>query len=391
MKMNRKLLGLLGMGHAVVDINQGALPIILAFLQPVFALSQMQIGLAILAFNLSSSVIQPIFGIFSDRYRAVWLIPLGCLLGGLGMTCTGFSGGYAVLLLAVFLSGLGVAAYHPEGSKYAYYSSGERRASGMSLFSVGGNVGFAVGPMLAVLFYGMADFGGSAGFLVIGAVMTGFLLLNLSALKKTEQDNPAPSSAAETGSRSGDAKKATVPVIFLLLVIMLRSFTHFGIITFLPEYYVHYLHYSKTYAAVMLSVFLLAGAFGTLIGGPAADRYGRKTTIVCSMALLIPLLYLFAHTGNAWAPVMVVLTGFTIISTFAVTVVFGQELMPNNVGLASGLTLGLSVGMGGVGTTLLGLVADRWGLPMVFNVIIFFPMIALLLALFLPGRKKTEH
>ncbi len=134
MKMNKKILALLGTGHAITDISQGALSMMLAFLQPAFVLSQVQIGMVMLAFNLSSSVIQPVFGIFSDRFRAAWLIPLGCLVSGSGLALTGFSTNYQVLLFIALVSGLGVAAYHPEGSKYARLASGPRKATGMSIF-----------------------------------------------------------------------------------------------------------------------------------------------------------------------------------------------------------------------------------------------------------------
>lgn len=168
---NNKMLGLLGAGHGVTDIDQGTLAIILTVVQPLFVLSQLQVGLVVLAFNVSSSVIQPLFGIFSDRFRAAWLIPSGCLLAGLGMALTGFSRDYRSLLLAVLVSGLGVAAYHPEGSKFARLFSGLRKATGMSIFSVGGNLGFAVGPLLASLFYALLGLPGTLGFLAINGAM----------------------------------------------------------------------------------------------------------------------------------------------------------------------------------------------------------------------------
>ncbi|HHW41776.1 MAG TPA: MFS transporter [Syntrophomonadaceae bacterium] len=392
MKMNKKLLGLLGTGHAVTDINQGALTVILTFFPH---LSQLQVGAAMLAFNLSSSVIQPLFGIFSDRFRAAWLIPLGCLFAGLGMAFTGFTGGYLPLLLAVLISGLGVAAYHPEGSKFARFASGERKASGMSLFSVGGNFGFAAGPVLAGLFYKLAGLQGTAGFLVLSGIMALLLWINLPAIVRTQTADRMPVAAAvgHTFSKKtpGDIGKALIPVFLLVLVVIMRSWTHLGIVTFLPQYYVRYLHHTHTYAAAVVSLFLLAGAFGTLVGGPLADRWGLKTMIMLSMALLVPLLYLLDHLRGVWLILIVALTGFTIISTFAVTVVFGQELLPHNVGLASGLTLGFGIGMGGVGTTLLGWVADRWGLPAAFHVMIIFPVIGLLLTMLLPGREELAR
>lgn len=393
--MNKKVLALLGTGHAVTDLNQGALPMMLAFLQPVLALGQLQVGAVMLAFNLSSSVIQPVFGIFSDRFRAAWLIPLGCLLAGTGMALTGYAPNYPFLLLAALISGLGVAAYHPEGSKYARFASGPRKASGMSIFSVGGNFGFAAGPVLASSFFALAGLAGSAGFFVLNGVMAVLLWISLSFVTAPANvaAGPLPSAGARpkaAGSRLSTGK-VVAPIVLLVLVIIMRSWIHLGLITFLPQYYVLYLHHDKTYAAALTSLFLFAGALGTLVGGPAADRWGLKTIIVSSLTAMVPLLYFLEHAGGLWVPVIIALAGFALISTFSVTVVFGQELLPHNVGLASGLTLGFGIGTGGIGATFLGWIADHWGLPAIFNVMIIFPVIGLLLALFLPGREELSR
>ncbi|MFA7468219.1 MAG: MFS transporter [Desulfotomaculaceae bacterium] len=397
MKMNKKALALLGTGHSITDINQGALPIMLVFLQPVFALTQLQVGMVMLAFNLSSSVIQPIFGILSDRFRAAWLVPAGCLISGLGMAFTGFSPNFPTLLLAALISGLGVAAFHPEGSKFARLASGDRKASGMSMFSVGGNLGFAAGPILASLFFGLAGLGGSAGFFVINGTMAAILWVYLASFTGSTTTATAP-----THTQTNKKKRSTnipevsawflfAPVALLVTVVIMRSFTHFGMVTFLPQYYVHHLQQSEAQAATLTSIFLFAGVFGTLVGGPAADRWGLKTVIVTSMSLLVPILYLFTKTEGILLVALVALAGFAAISTFAVTVVFAQELLPGNVGLASGLVLGFAIGMGGVGATALGWVADNWGLPTVFHVMMLFPVIGLLLALLLPNREQLAR
>ncbi len=391
--MDKKVLALLGFGHAVTDIIQGALSMTLAFLQPVLFLSQFQVGLVMLAFNVSSSVIQPVFGVFSDRFRVAWLIPAGCLLAGLGMAFTGFATHYPFLLTLSLISGLGVAAYHPEGSKYASFASGSRKASGMSLFSVGGNFGFAAGPILATLFFGWAGRGGTVGFLFLNGMMSLFLWFYLSTITRSGAVRPT-SPAKETKEKDcvGQGRlsrwEIIFPVVVLLLIIIMRTGTHYGIVTFLPQYYMHYLHHGKTYAATATSLFLFAGAFGTLVGGPVADRWGLKTVIVASMASMVPLLYLFPRSTGNLSLFVIALAGFAIISTFAITVVLGQELLPNNLGLASGLTLGFGVGTGGIGATFLGWIADRWGLPSIFNVMIFFTLTGLILALFLPNREK---
>lgn len=396
MKMNKKILALLGTGHAITDISQSALSMMLAFLQPAFVLSQVQIGMVMLAFNLSSSVIQPLFGIFSDRFRAAWLIPLGCLVSGSGLALTGFSTNYPVLLFIALVSGLGVAAYHPEGSKYARLASGQRKATGMSIFSMGGNLGFAAGPVLATYFFGLAGLHGSAGFFVLNSLMALLLWLFLprvTAIHGTSGDTTGITKTNPHTARSASKVKSwfVLPVVLLVLVVIMRSFVHVGLVTFLPQYYVHYLLHSEEYAAAITSLFLFAGVFGTMIGGPAADRWGLKNIIVISMASLIPLLYLFVHLQGFWTTILVALMGFVIISTFSITVVLGQEMMPNNVGLASGLLLGFGIGMGGVGATMLGWVADRWELPAVFETLIIFPAIGLLLALLLPNREEITQ
>lgn len=393
--MNRKMLALLGAGHAITDISQGALPIVLTLVQPLFGLSQLQVGLAVLAFNLSSSVIQPAFGVLSDRVRAAWLVPLGCLLAGLGMALTGMSYNYKFLLMAALLSGLGVAAYHPEGSKFARLFSGWRKATGMSLFSVGGNVGFALGPLLASLFYELVGLRGTLGFLAINGIMALLLWTNmpkLAAAQPAASELPAaPREHRLAATASKTAPKVIVAVTLLVMVVIMRSWINLGVVTFLPQYYVNYLHQSQVLAAIMTSLFLFAGAFGTLVGGPLADRWGLKTVIIGSMAALLPLLYLLTMLSGIWSVIVVAAAGFAVISTFAVTVVFGQELLPHNIGLASGLTLGFGIGMGGVGTTMLGWVADHMGLPAVFHAMLLFPLIGLLLALFLPGRQELKQ
>jgi FSR family fosmidomycin resistance protein-like MFS transporter len=389
--MNKRMLALLGTGHAITDINQGALPIVLTFMQPLFGLSLLQVGLAVLAFNVSSSVIQPVFGVLSDRWQAAWLVPLGCLTAGLGMALTGFSHDYRYLLLAALLSGLGVAAYHPEGSKFARVFSGQNKGSGMSLFSVGGNIGYAIGPLLAGLFYGLAGPRGMLGFLAINGIMSLILWFSLPRLTAGQPDaGQSPRMAVSKTAPGQIAPRAITAIVLLVMVVIVRSFINQGVVTFLPQYYVRYLHQSPELAAAMISLFLFAGAIGTLVGGPLADRWSLKTVIIGSMAGLVPLLYLFNLFSGIWGVIVIALAGFVMVSTYAVTVVFGQELLPNNVGLASGLTLGFGIGMGGVGATILGWVADHLGLPAVFHVMVLLPLTGLLLAMFLPGRQELK-
>ncbi len=397
--MNKKMLGLLGAGHAITDIHQGALPIVLTFMQPLFGLSQLQVGLAVLALNISSSVIQPAFGVLSDRFRAAWLVPLGCLTAGLGMALTGFSRSYQFLLLAVFLSGLGIAAYHPEGSKFARVFSGERKASGMSLFSVGGNIGFAVGPLLASLFYELAGPKGTLWFLAINGAMSLPLWAALPRLTAEPVIGGAAPVRQEHGTTSmggvktGPGKIAPRAIAALVLLVLVVA----ALVMYqpghgcLPAPVLRSLPAPKPGAGGNHHIGVpVGGGSRHPGGGPLADRLGLKTIIIGSMAGLAPLLYLFTLSSGIWSVIVVALAGFVVVCTFAITVVFGQELLPNNVGLASGLTLGFGLGLGGVGVTLLGGVADHFGLPAVFHVMVLFPLAGLLFALFLPGRVEIK-
>ncbi len=391
-KTNRKALALLGTGHVVTDSSQGAVTIILALLQPIFALSQTQVGLSMLALNLSSSVLQPLFGILSDCVRTVWLIPLGCLLAGVGMGLTGFAPSYKIFLIAVLVSGIGIAAYHPEATKYSRFVSGDRKATGMSLFIVGGSLGCGIGPILVTYFYGLVGLKGTASLLILSSVTAIILLANLKNITATLRVNEVQDTVGKRSVETANQPniKVILSVVLLILIVIMRSWTHMGLMTFIPQYYVHHLHYSKVFAATLISVFVFSGAAGTLLGGPAGDRWGYKNVVLWSMAAQMLLLYLFVHLRGIWSVVVVALAGFVIISTVAVTVVMCQELLPNNVGLASGLIQGFGMSMGGVGATLLGWIADCWGMPMMFRLMIIFPVIGFILTLLLPNRKELS-
>ena len=360
------------------DIAQGSVPALLAFLVSRDHLSYAAASALILAATVSSSVIQPLFGHVSDRRSLPWLMPLGPALGGLGVALAGLAPSYALTFAAVVVSGLGVAAFHPEGSRFANYVSGARRASGMSLFSVGGNLGFALGPVLVtplVLAFGLH---GTVFLLIPTWMMAGVLVHELPRLK-TFRTDPASVRVTKT-----DQPEAWGPFALLASVIALRSFVYFGLVTFIPLYYVHVLGASKAFGNATLAAMLLGGAAGTLIGGPLADRFGRRAVLVGSMLVLPPLLAAFQLSGPVLGVAFAALAGAATIATFAVTIVMGQEYLPGRLGVAAGVTIGLSIGLGGVGAPLLGLLADAHGLRSVFETIAVLPLLALALTLMLP-------
>jgi FSR family fosmidomycin resistance protein-like MFS transporter len=384
--VDRRAMATLSLGHLCTDISQGSIPALLPFLISRDHLSYAAASALVLAATVSSSVIQPAFGHISDRYSLPWLMPLGPALGGLGVALVGFAPGYGLTFAAVLLSGVGVAAFHPEGSRFANYVSGPKRASGMSLFSVGGNVGFAVGPVLVtplVLAFGLH---GTAFVLIPTVGMGAALAAELPRLRSFRSD------VVKGRVQRAEHAEAWGPFAVLGAVIALRSFVYFGFVTFIPLYYVHVLHASKALGNTALAVMLFGGAVGTLIGGPLADRFGRRTVLAGSMISLPPLIAAFLLAGPASGIAVAGLAGAATVATFAVTIVMGQEYLPGRLGVAAGVTIGLSIGLGGVGAPLLGLLADAHGLKAVFEAMAVFPLLALVLTVVLPrGRSRDQR
>ncbi len=376
---------MLSAGHLFTDIGQGSIPALLPFLIVRDHLSYAGASALILAATIASSVIQPVFGHLSDRRSLPWLMPVGPVLGGLGVGLAAIAPSYGLSFAAVVVSGIGVAAFHPEGSRFANYVSGARRSSGMSLFSVGGNIGFALGPALVTPL--VLAFGLSGALLVIlpTSLMGLVLARELPRLKTFRVDLTRRHS---TGSADQDAWR---PFTLLAIVIALRSFVYFGFITFIPLYFIHDLHTGRGVAGAALTVMLVGGAIGTLVGGQLADRFGRRSVLIGSMAVLPFLTVGFLLSPPAVAMLFAAVAGAATIATFAVTIVMGQEFLPGRIGVASGVTIGLSVGMGGVAAPLLGILADADGLRSVFELIIVFPLAALALSLLLPVRRDPGH
>ncbi len=372
-------MAVLSAGHLFTDVAQGSVPALLPFLMSRDHLSNAAAGALVVAATISSSVIQPLFGAMSDRLSLPWLMPLGPGLGGLGIALAGVAPSYGLIFAAILLSGIGVGAFHPEGSRFANYVSGARRASGMSLFSVGGNVGFALGPAIitpSVLVFGLH---GTLIVLIPTWLMTGVLVYELPRLKQFRSDV-----VAGRVQRS-DEPEAWGPFTILAGVIVVRSFIYFGLVTFLSLYYHHVLHASKGFGNVALIAMLFGGAAGTLIGGPLADRFGRRAVLVGSMVSIPPLVVGLLVSGPVLGIVFAVLVGAATIATFAVTIVMGQEFLPGRLGVSAGVTIGLSIGLGGVGAPLLGLLADSAGYRSMFVVVACLPVLALALTTLLPS------
>ena len=386
--LDRRGMSVLSLGHMMADMTQGAVPALLPFLIHDRHYSYAAASALVLAATVSSSIVQPLFGYFADRRSLSWLMPVGVLVGTIGVGLVGVLHTYALTFAAIVVSGLGVAAFHPEGSRFAAYVSGAKRASGMSLFSLGGNIGFALGPGLvtpAVLAFGLS---GSLVLIVPGAVVAAALATQLGHLHGFR-----PSLESRRG-QVASAPADWSSFVRLNMVVAARTFAYFGLLTFVPVYFVDELGKSEGAGNTALIVMLIGGAAGTALGGPIADRIGRSAVLKTSLGVLPPLILAFHLASPALATVIGFFVGMATIATFAVTVVMGHEYLPGRIGMASGITLGLSIGLGGLGAPILGLAADAWGLDVTLDIITVLPLIGLALAFTLPrgagARRRPE-
>ncbi len=384
-RFNVRVLLILSLGHLITDIYQSSLPAVLPFLKDKLNLSYTAAGIIVMASSVSSSVIQPVFGFLSDRKEKPLLLPLGCFFAGAGFSLIALSSSYAVILALVILSGLGVASYHPEGYRTAYFFTGERKATGMSIFSVGGNLGFALGPVVSLSIIT------HAGFSYLPVIIT-FSLLFVAVLMVFWKKLALPRAGKGTGK--GEKEKApkgtALSLALIIAIVVMRSWTQFGLMAYIPFYFIDYLKGNPLHAGRLISVFLLGGAIGTLGGSPLADRWGHKFYLTLSMffaALIFPLI--FVMKGLLLDLALGVL-GVVLISTFTVTIVMAQNLLPKNLGVASGLMVGFAIGTGGVGVTVLGIIADHFGVPVALKAIILLPLAGLVMSLLLRYPVKRE-
>ena len=388
MKMNKKALAILSVGHFVTDINQGSLPALLPFFKEALNLSYTLSGVILLSSNLTSSIIQPAFGYLSDRKPMGWFLPLTPFIACLGMALAGFAPNYSLLLLCVMITGVGVASFHPEGFKTAYFFTGDKKATGMSLFAVGGNMGIAAGPITALALVSYFGLKGTLGLIIPGILIAVILFLNLSWLF-----SPVKSAHKEAKKQMETPLTRKQKTTFLLLISIatVRACTQLGLATYIPFYYINYLKGSPLYAGKLVSTFLIAGALGTLIGGPLADRWGHKKFLLITLSLLFPLLLLFYNSSGFITFIILAISGMVLISTFGLTTVMAQAILPHHLGMASGMMVGFTISAGGIGVTLLGIIADIWGVPMAMKTIFATPLIALALTLLLKYPVTTKN
>ncbi|MGZ8687958.1 MAG: MFS transporter [Gaiellaceae bacterium] len=375
-EIDRRAMAALSGGHLFVDFASGTIPALIPFITVKFGLSYAQAAMVMLCVTVSSSLVQPLFGLLSDRRGALWLIPGGVALAGAGVGVAAVAPSYALVLALVFASGIGIAAFHPEGAKFATFASGLKRASGMAYFNIGGNTGYALGAIVTtplVVWLGLR--GGLVAVLpvLVAAVVLLRLLPSLAPLQ--------PRVGSHTHAAGEDRRGA---MVLLGFVIVLRSVAWFALLTFVPLWIVSRGN-SEADGNHLLSLMLLAGAAGTLLLGPIADRIGLRRTLLVTQLLLPPLILTFVYVGGVLGAVALMLVGVCVVGTFGVTMVLSQLYLPRHVGMASGLAIGLAMGLGGVAAVALGAVADAVDLQTALTISALAPALGVLFCLRLPA------
>lgn len=372
---------LITIAHAVTDLSQGGLLVALPYFKAKFGLSYAEVTAIALMQNLTSSIIQPFFGYWSDRNPRPWLIPAGCIVSGLAMIASIITTSYYLLLLTTSITGLGIAAFHPEAAKFANNLSKTAKGKGVSIFVVGGNAGFAAGSILLGLLLSNGDL--MIGLYLVPYLLVAPMLINLisSAQSTVFSKSAAPSNLSAL---------LAWPLLALFGVVFARAAVSSGVGTFLPLYYVSFLGGSNIYASWLLSVYLAAGAIGTLAGGIWSDRFGSKTVMLWSILPVSALLFLLRFTEGPTVFFLLSIISALLSCGFSSALVLAQQLLPGNVGVASGIAIGFSVGLGAISTVILGKIADFHTLPVVFDILAFLPIIAFVLTFFIHDTKKAE-
>jgi len=386
-KFNLKILLILSLGHLVTDVYQGSLPAILPFQKENLSLSYTMTGVILMASNITSSLIQPLLGYISDKQEKALLLPIGCLCAGVGFSLLSLPSSYVLILILVVISGFGIASFHPEGYKTAHFFTGEKRVTGMAIFSVGGNFGFALGPILCIYIIKYMGFSSLPVIVIPSLIFMAIIIYYWSDISLPEiRTDEAVRKEVKYENKKGIYTSLSI----IIAIVVMRSWIQMGLMTYIPFYYINYLKGDSVYAGKLVFTFLLGGVLGTLGGAPLADRWGQKRYLTLSMFLTTLVLPLIFITEGDMLFITLGLLGMICISTFSVTVVMAQQLLPNNLGVASGLMVGFAIGAGGICVTLLGVIADHFGVPIALKSIMVLPFIGFLLSTVLkyPEQKK---
>lgn len=366
--------------HMLNDMIQSLIPSIYPMLKDSFSLSFAQIGLIQLTFQMTASILQPFVGSFTDKRPQPYSLAIGMGFTLVGLIFISYANSFPAILASVALIGTGSSIFHPESSKIAYLASGGKRGLAQSIFQVGGNTGTAIGPLLAALI--IVRFGRShAIYFGVFALIAILILLYIGKWAKPHlAEMKSRKTAAVLTEYHPNLSKRTVHISVVILLILI--FSKFFYLASISSYYTFFLiekfGVSIKTSQLFLFAFLAGSALGTYFGGPLGDKYGRKYVIWLSILGVAPLTLIMPYVGLVLTAILSVIIAFVLSSAFPAILVYAQELMPGKIGMISGLFFGFAFGMGGLGSALLGILADATDIYFVYHVCAFLPLIGLI-------------
>lgn len=377
----------LSFSHLLNDTIQSLIPAIYPIVKADYNLSFSQIGLITLSFQLAASLLQPVVGLYTDKKPQPFSLAIGMAFTLCGLIVLSLSNSFHVILMAVALVGVGSSIFHPEASRMAYMASGGKRGLAQSVFQLGGNAGSSIGPLLAAwIIVPHGQF--SVIWFSLIALLAIVILSNVGRWYKGRIRLASAGKKKIPVLSQGLSKGRIISSIVILLVLIFSKYFYMASLT---SYFTFYLmskfNVSVQSSQIYLFVFLFSVAAGTLAGGPIGDRIGRKYVIWFSILGTAPFALLLPYANLFWTGVLIVPIGIILASAFSAILVYAQELIPGKVGLVSGLFFGFAFGMGGIGSALLGELADRTSITYVYGICSFLPLIGLLTG-FLPNIEK---
>ena len=377
---------LFSLGHLSVDWCQGAIPALLPYFIRNYDLSYQAAGTLVFANVLVASVLQPLFGYYSDRISRPWFIPLGTLFCGISVALMGFCTSFAAIFAAAMLSGVGSAIFHPEAALMVNRIAAKAKGQALGTFSVGGNAGFAIGPIVAGICAYKLGIHTLLVFGIVNTVLAAALWTKMSyVLRQVSLSDSKETEKKTVKVKENDWKSFGI----LSLPIFARSIGFTLSNTFIPIYWMTVLHASATQGTTALSILFTMGACITFGGGLLADRFGYVKIIRAAFFCMVPAYLLLTHTTNLWlATALLLPAAVSIFMPYSPIVVLGQTYLAKNAGFASGVTLGLTTTLGGIFAPLVGAAADRWGLVPALQIFWIAGLIGLVASFFLPEPEK---
>ena len=374
--------------HLLNDMMQSVIPAVYPLFKGNFNLSFTQIGMITFTFQLTASLLQPFVGFYTDKRPLPFSLAIGMGFTFTGLILLSLASGFLSILLAVSFIGMGSSIFHPESSRVAHLASGGRKGLAQSIFQLGGNAGSALGPLLAALIvvpHGQTSiiwFGLAAILGMVILTQVGKWYRDHLYLKKSKQ------AVASDEIKSPVSRKKVFTSLFILLVLIFSKYFYMASMSsYFTFYLINKFHVTVQHSQLFLFAFLAAVAAGTVLGGPLGDRFGRKYIIWISILGVAPFTLLLPYVGLMWTIILAIIIGIILASAFSAILVYATDLVPGKVGLIAGLFFGFAFGMGGVGSAVLGWLADRTSIEYVFKICAFLPLIGIITG-FLPNIEK---